>query len=45
MTSRMKQSDGRPLEDWSKHYELSLTRRDDDWSVLKKMIFDMKLLS
>ena len=36
MTSRIKQSDGRPLEEWSKHYELSLTRRDDDWSVLKK---------
>ena len=36
MTSRMKQQDGRPLEDWVKHYELSLTRRGDDWSPLKK---------
>ena len=36
MTSRMKQSDGRPLEDWSKHYELSLTRLGDDFSPLTK---------
>ena len=36
MTSRMTGQDGRPLEDWVKHYELSLTRRGDDWSVLKK---------
>ena len=36
MADRMTQQDGRPLEDWTKHYVLSLTRLADDWSPLKK---------
>jgi hypothetical protein len=36
MANRMTQQDGRPLEDWTKHYVLSLTRLADDWSPLKK---------
>ncbi len=36
MADRMTGMDGRPLEDWVKHYELSLTRLADDWSPLKK---------
>ena len=36
MTSKMKQQDGKPLEDWVKHYELTLTRLGDDWSPLTK---------